>query len=180
MTNRQKQHLLAYLGFYQVPVDGIWGQKSQEAEQKFRQRFSVMEEELATALKRAVAEEKDIWEDIRFFKREEFRCTCGGRGCNGFAEEPSRLLVNNGEMIRKFFGRVVRVSSGVRCPLRNEELPGSAANSLHLQGRAMDFAVAGVGSGTVLAYVKTLPGVVEAYAIDANYVHMGVEKEEGL
>ncbi len=179
MTNRQKQHLLAYLGFYRIPVDGIWGPKSREAEEQFRKKYGISSEEsIAATLKRAVAEEEDRWQGIWYFKREEFRCTCGGRGCNGFPAEPSGLLVKNAERIRLHFGRAVRVSSGVRCPLRNGELPGSAANSLHMQGRAVDFAVTGIGSGSVLAYVQTLPGVAEAYAIDGNYVHMGVKEEE--
>ena len=40
----------------------------------------------------------------------------------------------------------------------------------------MDFAVPGISAKTLLAYVRTLPEVDEAYAIDGSYVHMGVEK----
>ncbi len=182
MTVRQKQHLLAYLGYYRIPVDGIWGPGSEDAEKAFRKDFGIgKEEETAPALRRAVAEGKedeDLWQGIRYFVREEFRCTCGGRGCNGFPAEPSALLVQTAEALRRHFGRAVVVSSGVRCELRNGELPGSAVNSLHLQGRAMDFAVNGVGSGKALAYIRTLPDVTEAYAIDGAYVHMGVKKEE--
>ena len=36
MTNAQKQHLLAYLGVYTVPVDGIWGEKSRQATEDFQ------------------------------------------------------------------------------------------------------------------------------------------------
>ncbi len=183
MTNRQKQHLLGYLGYYNIPVDGIWGPGSRKAEETFRRAFAVPEEEeTAPALRRAVAEQaprqETVWTEIRYFRREEFQCTCGGRGCDGFPAEPSGLLLRNAEAVRRHFGRATVVSSGVRCPLRNRELPGSAANSLHMQGRAMDFAVVGVGSAKVLAYVRTLPGVAEAYAIDGNYVHMGVKQEE--
>ena len=64
----------------------------------------------------------------------------------------------------------------MRCQLRNSELPGSAANSLHMRGKAADFAVLGVHSSVVLAYIKTLPNVDEAYAIDDSFVHMGVLK----
>ena len=31
MTLKQKQALLAYLGYYDGPLDGLWGEKSQRA-----------------------------------------------------------------------------------------------------------------------------------------------------
>ena len=33
MTLKQKQALLAYLGYYDGPLDGLWGEKSQRATQ---------------------------------------------------------------------------------------------------------------------------------------------------
>ena len=81
-------------------------------------------------------------------------------------------------MTRIHFGNIADVSSGVRCGLRNAELPGSAANSLHLRGKAMDFRIRGISAEDLCAYVRTLPGVEEAYAIDGQFVHMGVEKYE--
>lgn len=42
MTLKQKQCLLTYLGYYDGPVDGIWGQQSQKATIDF-QRDSQME-----------------------------------------------------------------------------------------------------------------------------------------
>ena len=189
MTDRQKQHLLAYLGYYTGKVDGIWGELSIQATAEFQKDYGLepkdgifgaqTREKVLGAI--AAGEEGrkkrgDFWEEIEFFDREEFRCTCGGRGCNGFPAEPEEQLVRNAEAVRKHFRKPVIVSSGVRCQLRNSELPGSAANSLHMRGKAMDFCVQGQHSSVTLAYVKTLPGVDEAYAIDGSYVHMGVNK----
>ena len=178
MTNKQKQLLLQFLGLYNGAIDGIWGPRSQEAMKAVREKYEAMEE--TSALLRAVADWKSksdtFWDEIKFFVRSEFKCTCGGRGCSGFPEEPRGRLVRNADTARRYFGRPAIVSSGVRCPLRNSELPGSAANSLHLTGRAMDFAIPGVSAAQLLAYVKTLPEVHEAYAIDESYVHMGVQK----
>lgn len=209
MTNKQKQHLLAFLGYYTGIVDGIWGKQSEDATRRFQQDFGLTAdgtfgdatderirmaignyddlilEVPATKKEEAAADipvgdktesNEYFWEGIRYFKREEFKCTCGGRGCNGFPAEPVEQLVRNAESARVHFGAVADVSSGVRCQLRNSELPGSAANSLHMRGKAMDFRIRGVSSATLLAYVKTLPEVDEAYAIDEAFVHMGVLK----
>lgn len=182
MTGRQKQHLLAYLGYYTAAVDGIWGPRSRQATLDFQQDQELAGDEdfgreSQVRIRKVIGEETaDLWQGIRFFTREEFRCTCGGRGCSGFPAEPVQQLVVNAEQVRRHFGRPARVSSGVRCALRNDELPGSAKNSLHLKGRAMDFAVDGTAAEELLTYVRTLPGIREAYAIDGNYVHMGVEE----
>lgn len=188
MTNRQKQHLLAFLGFYTGSIDGIWGPQSQAATDKFQKKymnthdgiFGLDTERKIREVIGAGEENRDpFWDEIRYFNREEFRCTCGGRGCNGFPAKPVERLIRNAEAARIHFGAIADVSSGVRCVLRNSELPGSAANSLHLRGKAMDFRVRGVSARDLCAYVKTLPDVDEAYAIDGQFVHMGVRKYEG-
>lgn len=187
MTIRQKQHLLGYLGYYPGQVDGIWGEKSRKAAEDFQRAYGLssddqLGEESQIRLLEVIAEgilpeEPDnFWQEITWFSRDEFRCSCGGRGCSGFPVEPVERLVRNAQMVRQYFGKPACVSSGVRCALRNGELPGSAANSLHMRGKAMDFAVRGIGAERLLAYVKTLPEVHEAYAIDGSYVHMGVQK----
>lgn len=197
MTNKQKQHLLAYLDYYAGEIDGIFGPLSTQAAICFQQDFGltadgVIGSETEQALRLAIAQgmpEKEVlsgspsgqtfWNRIQFFTRGEFRCTCSGRGCSGFPAEPVEALVQNAESARKHFGRIADVSSGVRCKLRNSELPGSAANSLHMRGKAMDFRIRGISSRDLLEYVKGLPLVEEAYAIDESYVHMGVLKQEG-
>lgn len=189
MTVKQKQHLLAYLGFYTGTIDGVWGQLSRLATEAFQKKHmdaadGIFGPETERRIREVIAageapEEKteDFWQEIRYFVREEFRCTCGGRGCGGFPAEPAERLIRNAEAARVHFGAAADVSSGVRCRLRNGELPGSAANSLHLRGKAMDFRVRGIGAEELCAYVKQLPEVDEAYAIDGQYVHMGVEKQ---
>jgi hypothetical protein len=184
MTDKQKQNILQFLGLYDGAIDGIWGPKSQAAMESVRKKYPDLDD--TAALLDAVADWKPViletestgtfWDECPNFSRKEFECTCGGRGCNGFPAEPRERLVRNAQAARSHFGRAANVSSGVRCKLRNSELPGSAANSLHLTGRALDFCVEGVSAEKLLAYVKTLPEVHEAYAIDGSYVHMGVEK----
>ena len=190
MTIRRIQLLLAFLDFYQGEIDGIWGKQSAEATVRFQtvaglEPDGIPGEQTQQALRHAVCygipdrrpePSGDFWDEIQFFDRKEFQCTCGGRGCSGFPVEPKEQLVRNAELARKHFNRAAIVSSGVRCSLRNSELPGSASNSLHMKGKAMDFCITGVNAQQVLEYIRTLPHVDEAYAIDDSFVHMGVLK----
>ena len=41
MTDKQKQHLLGYLGYYAGVPDGIWGRLSGEATRAFQARFGL-------------------------------------------------------------------------------------------------------------------------------------------
>lgn len=194
MTMAQIQHLLAYLGYDVGAVDGLDGPKTRAAVSDFQRDFSglgvdgVAGEATQKALRHAVAygmdkpadseyssgapPDGDFWADIRYFKREEFRCPCSR--CGGFPVEPEEKLVRLAEQVREHFGAPVTVSSGVRCPAHNDELTGSAKNSYHVKGKAMDFAVKGKSAAQVMAYVRTLP-VHYAYAIDERYVHMDVK-----
>lgn len=191
MTLKQKQALLAYLGYYDGQLDGLWGEKSQRATIDFQRAYMVQEdvdgifgaatekrilEVIATGEESVVKENltapADWWKDIRYFTRAEFRCPCGK--CGGFPVEPEERLVRLADQVREHFGTPVIVSSGVRCQAHNDELPGSAKNSYHVKGKAMDFCVRGVPGATLLAYVKTLP-VHYAYQIgNSDFVHMDV------
>lgn len=115
----------------------------------------------------------DTWANIKYFSRREFACKCG-RYCNGFPIEPNMLLIEQADIVREHFGAPVFVSSGVRCRQHNANVDG-VSGSRHKYGKAMDFRVEGKSANTVLKYVKTLPNIRYAYAIDGSYVHMDVE-----
>ena len=128
MTNRQKQNLLQYLDYYKGIPDDIWGDKSRSATEAFQRDYQLTVDGIfgnATAdrileviasgehpqTQAPAADPEDapgetgtFWDHIRYFTREEFRCTCGGRGCNGFPAEPAERLVRNADAARKHFG----------------------------------------------------------------------------
>ena len=161
MTNTQRQHLLAYLGYYVGTIDGDWGTLSRTACKAFQTDFGGIAAdgfggpETDKALKHAVAmgflrrepvpdsgtETGSFWDEIVFFEREEFRCQCGGKYCNGFPAEPQEHLVRTVDEIRRRLGVPVQIvtagGSGVRCLQHNKNV-GGAANSLHLTGNAAD------------------------------------------
>ena len=188
LTNKQKQHLLAYLGYYVGNIDGKWGQMSETATKAFQKDYGITADgicgkETEKALKHAVSygmpaknadEKADFWAYIKHFKREEFACKCGGKYCNGFPAEPERKLVTVADRVREHFGKPAIVSSGVRCKQHNANV-GGVSNSRHMAGKAMDFCVIGKTAKEVLAYAQAQPEIRYAYAIDQNYIHMDIE-----
>lgn len=183
MTDKQKQNLLAYLGYYVGEIDGKWGQMSTAATKAFQKDYGGLKVDgiagasTQKALKHAVAygmpAKKNFWDDIKHFKREEFRCRCGGKHCNGFPAEPSEKLLRLADRVREHFDAPITVSSGIRCEKHNAKV-GGVANSRHKIGTAMDFCVKGMPSSLVLAYVQKQSATHYAYAIDGSYVHMDV------
>lgn len=140
MTNERKQRILCAVAdengkyYYNGPLDGVWGPESQNAAGRFIRDFTgePAEEKPATGT---------FWDEIEFFTREEFRCQCKGKYCNGFPVEPDEQMVRTVDEIRKRLGVPVSIvdagGSGVRCPVHNANV-GGVANSLHVSGRAAD------------------------------------------
>lgn len=190
MTIKQRQHLLAYLGYYVGDVDGKWGQLSETATKAFQKDYGITADgicgaETEKALKHAVsygmpakkedpAASGDFWDGIKYFKRDEFKCKCGGKYCNGFPVDPEEKLIKVADRVRAHFGNRIIVSSGVRCEKHNANV-GGVSGSRHKLGKAMDFCVSGMSASSVLAYVQKQPDIRYAYAIDSTFVHMDVE-----
>ena len=194
MTVSQRQALLFYLGYYTGALDGDWGKGSRAGCQAFQRSESIpadglggpvtdgklLEAVAAGRMKQEAPEQKqtaegpDWWKEIRYFRRDEpgIFCPCGR--CGGYPVEPSETLMRTADRVRTLAGAPATVSSTVRCAAHNAELKGSAPNSRHLQGRAMDFSVRGWSSARLLALVKQQKEVHYAYAIDGSFVHMDV------
>lgn len=192
MTVKQIQCLLAYLGYYTIAIDGISGNGTTKAIKEFQaaaglQVDGICGDSTETALVDAVGhnqlfkEEKsdestqseNFWDTVKYFKREEFKCQCGGKYCNGFPYEPSERLIRLADKVREELGVPMTVSSGLRCDKHNAEV-GGVPTSYHRLGRAMDFAAKGKTASQILAIVKQHPEVHYTYAINSNYVHMDV------
>ena len=153
MTVRQKQCLLAYLGYYAGEIDGVWGDVSRKATEDFQREHrlpadGIFGDGTAARIREVIASGEtpdretdgaDWWDDIRYFTRAEFRCPCGR--CGGFPVEPQESMVRTVNEIRHRLGVPVSVvdggGSGVRCASHNAEV-GGVANSQHLYGLAAD------------------------------------------
>ena len=155
MTLKQKQALLAYLGYYVGQLDGIWGEKSQKATEAFQGDYQLMVDGIfgAATEKRILevvasgeqpqaapetGEAADWWKDIRYFTPEEPNICCPCPRCVGKREYPTEALMKTADDIREELGPMVP-SSVRRCQAHNDELSGSAKNSRHIIGKAMDF-----------------------------------------
>lgn len=201
MTIKQRQHLLAYLGYYKMKVDGIWASGSKEACKSFQRDRGLTVDghggpDTDKALKYAVYNDLEepepvedvtdnnvgdkmeptgtFWDHIRYWDREEFRCRCGGKYCNGFPAEPDQTLVELVDDLRADAGKPGHPSSGLRCPTWNS-IQGGVANSRHMTGKALDFYIEGLSGSQLLSKANADHRTRYAYIIDGQWVHVDVE-----
>ena len=193
MTEKQKQNLLAYLGYYVGDIDGIWGNLSEAAMEAFKADFkgfdapNIPENAPEKALKHAVAydlfktepakgETGTFWDEIEYFDREEFKCKCGGKYCSGYPAEPDERMVRIADQLRKNLGAPITIISGLRCKTWND-IQGGVSNSQHMYGEAADIHAKGVSQSRVEAELDKIGGVRYHYAIKgSSNVHFDVPK----
>lgn len=98
------------------------------------------------------------------FHEAEFLCPC----CGQIKVHPQ--LVEMLEMIRSHFDMPVIISSGYRCGIHNKAVGGSP-RSQHLEGKAADIVVWGVGPAKVRQYLANFYGGVGSYR---TFTHVDV------
>lgn len=162
--------------------DGLAGPKTIAATITYQKAHGLSPDGIAGPLTRAeIAKDADVnWEEVKYFDRDEFKCKCKGKHCDGFPVEPSKVLVTVCDRTREHFGCVMKVNSGVRCQDYNDSLDGSVPNSRHILGKAVDFKIRTekggyLGAKKILEYVKQQPEIRYAYAINSRSVHMDVK-----
>lgn len=193
MNTKQKQHLLAYLGYYVGNIDGVWGTLSETAMNAFKADFkgldipNMPENAPEKALKHAVAydlfktepvkeETGTFWDEIEYFGRSEFKCKCGGKYCNGYPAEPDERMVRIADQLRKNLGVPITIVSGLRCKTWNA-IQGGVSNSQHMYGEAADIYAKGVSQSRVEQELDKIGGVRYHYAITgSSNVHFDVPK----
>lgn len=157
-------------------ADGLAGPKTIAATITYQKANDLSPDGVAGPLTRAkIAEESEQvnWNEVKYFTRDEFKCKCGGKYCNGFPAEPNKVLITVADRVRAHFGKPMTVNSGVRCEAHNAAV-GGVANSRHKLGKAMDFKISGKPADEILAFVKQQPEIRYAYAINSKSVHMDV------
>ena len=196
MTLKQKQALLAYLGYYDGPLDGLWGEKSQRATIDFQRAY--MEREDVDGIFGAATEKRiveviatgekpkesvqidtapDWWKEIRYFRREEFRCPCGK--CGDFPVEPDEKMVRTVDAIRAKLGKPIGIvdsgGSGVRCTEHNKAV-GGVATSYHLKGMAADLHCATATPAEMKKAAEAVMGKTGGIGLYSWGIHVDVGK----
>lgn len=115
------------------------------------------------------------WDEIEYFTRDELKCKCGGRYCNGFPAEPQEMTVRLADRARKHFGKPAHNVSFLRCRQHNAN-SGGVANSQHMYGEAMDIRIEGVTANDLYSFMKKQPEVRYTYKINNTNVHFDIEK----
>ena len=188
MTTYKKQCLLGYLGYDPGQIDGLDGPKTQAAVASFVSDYGDISLLLAavagTASKRSVHDNNvgnisnktgTFWDSIKHFKREEFRCQCGGKYCNGYPAEMCETVVRIADAARDHFGRPAHVVSGLRDSQWNI-IQGGVDGSQHCTGEAIDLRIDGVDSETLRQFVSSQPGHRYSYRINSTNVHFDVPR----
>ena len=152
MTVKQAQCLLLYLGYSPGSPDGVVGPKTSGSISVFQSDYGIpatgqpdettfkmlIAAVAGTAVKVERQQTGSWWDNIRYFKPDEDNICCPCPRCVGKREYPTEALMKTADRIREELGPMV-VSSCRRCQEHNDELPGSAKNSRHIIGKAMDF-----------------------------------------
>lgn len=189
MNNKQKQHLLAYLGYYTGEINGELSKHFEESTRRFQTEYGGLDvdgicgSKTEKAMKHAVAYgmptknvSGDFWDDIKYFERAEFKCKCGGKYCDGYPAEPDERMVRIADQLRKNLRVPVTIISGLRCKAWNA-IQGGVPNSQHMYGEAADVYASGVPQSRVEAELDKIGGVRYHYAIkNSNNVHFDVPK----
>ena len=199
MTIKQRQHLLAYLGYYVGVVDGDWGAGSKAACTAFQKDRNLtvdgyggpetdkaLRYAVGNDLQKAEKSDEDIttedlsgvemeWPGVVHFDPEEIRCKCDGQFCNGFPHKMQPLVMQIAERARQWSGHPIQVISGLRCETHNRNEKG-VWNSQHMYGEALDVYFYGKTPSAALAWLQSQPDVRFAYQIEgSNNIHFDIE-----
>ena len=90
------------------------------------------------------------WDNVKYFRKEEFTCKCGCK-MNNIDLRLIKIL----DEIREHFGQACIVTSGCRCSKHNKAV-GGVQGSRHVLGKAADIYIKGVSANTLLSYTKQL------------------------
>jgi hypothetical protein len=98
------------------------------------------------------------------FTKEEFDCQCG---CGNGEIIISERLVNELEIVRKAYGKPMRITSGIRCLSHNRNI-GSRDTSSHIKGVAADI---------FCNDIKSRLELMKSLLRDAEFTRVGLHKE---
>lgn len=197
LSPKQKQQFLCFFKcLEESQIDGIWGKQSREATIKLQRKLDIEDDGIFGAGTEEACFEAllsgeslpdiegviiipptgDFWDEIEFFDKEEMRCKCGRRYCDGYPHEIQPLLMQILDRARKWSGQPIVIISGLRCEDWNR-IQGGVVNSQHMYGEAVDVYFYGKTPAQALAWLQNQPDVRYAYLIkNSNNIHFDIHK----
>lgn len=195
LSIKQRQMNLQFLGYYLDKIDGIEGKNTIKAYRLFQTDYNlivdgiygtvtdrrlievikeiqkelgVSPDGIAGAITIKARELKNLnWNNIKYFKKEEFTCKCGC-GLNNINLYLVKLL----DEIREYFGNPIIITSGTRCARHNKAVQG-VSNSRHVLGKASDIIVKNVPKEKVLLKCQEYVNQGKARYTYTNNTNMG-------
>ena len=124
--------------------------------------------------KKIFGKEKNVTQLTEHFTKEEFDCQCG---CGNGDIVISERLVSELEIVRKSYGKPMRINSGIRCLSHNRNI-GSRDTSSHIKGVAADISCTNMG--TRLELVKKLLRDAEftRVGLHKDFIHVDVDEDK--
>ncbi len=150
-----------------LTIDGLVGAKTIAAIKKYQTAKGLAVDGIAGAKTLAqlsavrLPSKEVVWGAVRYFDKEEFKCECNGKYCNGYPADLSLKLVEILDKVRAKYGKPIQITSGLRCVKQNQ-LDGGIASSKHLYGKAADFWFSGMDKQAVIGY---------CYALGCSYAY---------
>ena len=191
MTVKQAQFLLLYLGYSPGNPDGVVGPNTSGAISVFQSDYGLpatghlddtsgkmlVAVVAGTAAKVERPQTGSWWDSIKYFKPDEENICCPCPRCVGKREYPTEALMRKADSIREELGPMV-VSSCRRCQEHNDELSGSAKNSRHIIGKAMDFNAPKSTPAQIEACLSRRKAAGEIrywYRMDSGWYHFDID-----
>lgn len=132
-------------------IDGVAGDNTKQKCKEYQSAHGLSVDGICgIATRNSLNNQGFSWDNIKYFKKEEFTCKCGC-GLNNLDLKLASIL----EQIREHFGKACIVTSGCRCSKHNKAV-GGVQGSRHVLGKAADIYVQGASANTLLEYTKTL------------------------
>lgn len=176
LSIKQRQANLQFLGYYKLKIDGIEGIGTKQSYKEFQRDYGlvvdgvygirtnaklievikqkqtelgVVADGLVGSITLSAKDSQNLsWNNIKYFKKDEFNCKCDC-GLNNIDLKLVKIL----DEIREHFGKPCIITSGCRCLNYNLKV-GGITGSKHTKGKAADIWISGVNKSKLLAKCK--------------------------
>ena len=187
LTTVSRKKIMTEYGFYSGKINSSRGEAYWKAVKKVNERFLPERYHNKTYYK----ETDIVLRNLRrlsetganlYFSLTEFRCSCDGELCSGYPVVLNAGLLKRLLILRETFGLPVVIMNewggGIRCQEQNDKTVGSAKDSRHVKGKAVDVQISGFthtleGRQRVMKLWKEIGGGYCYCTVNGSHPNMG-------